>query len=98
MQITISRAVATGVFIAIVAGASMIGYVTGASAQVPAASSRLILTGDNLAFQPVGSVKADPKGSLSSVRGVLMVRMNGKWVRAEVQDDVFGAGVRPLGQ
>jgi hypothetical protein len=102
MRFTVSQMVSAGVFSAIVAGAATLGYVTGASAQQPYPQQTMpkILTGDDIRFQTIGSVTRDSKGNAlgDSIQGVLMVRLDGRWVVAHVQDGFFGGGVRPLSQ
>ena len=83
MRFDVSRMVAAGAFVAIVAGAMTLGYVQGASAQQPYPQTMpKIMTGDDIRFQTIGSVKRDPKGNAigDSIKGVLMVRVDGKWV------------------
>jgi hypothetical protein len=91
MHVTVSRMISAGAFTAVVAGALTLGYVKGAAAQP---TSPTILSGDDIRFQvsPIPQSSAD-----GSVEGVLMVRINGKWVTAKVQDHLIPRrGVKPL--
>jgi hypothetical protein len=96
MEITMSRMMSTGVLTAAIAGAATIGYVTGASAQ-RSVTYAPVLTGDNIGFQRTGKLERDPNGfSQDSITGVLVVRVDGKWVRARLQSDP--PGLRPASE
>jgi hypothetical protein len=96
MQTNMSRMISAGVFTAVIAGAATIGYVTGASAQQSLAYPP-ILPGDDIGFLRTGPLERDLDGShQDSVTGVFVVRVDGRWVRAQLHKDP--PNVRPLGK
>ncbi len=94
MRIATSKIVSAGVFSAIVVCAATFGYVRGMAAQ--SQSMPKVLSGDDIQFQVTG-VKRRGSAVGDSIEGVLMVRVNGKWMVAQVKDDLFRTGdVKPL--
>jgi hypothetical protein len=83
----------SGALMGALVAAAAIGFVTGAFAQ-----QRTMLwtevTGDDISFH-VTSVDSDVSGPI--VNGSLSVRLNGRWVRARVQNHDY-PGVRPLSE
>jgi hypothetical protein len=94
MRIAIPNIVSAGVFTAIVLCAATFGYVSGVAAQPQGMPKAL--SGDDIQFQVTG-VKHRGSAIGDSVEGVLMVRVNGKWMVAQVKDDLIPpSGVKPL--
>jgi len=88
MQIAKSRIVSAGALTAIVAGALTLGYVTGASAQRPRAPGEAkLLTGADIQFR-VSGIAHRGAGLEDLAEGVLMVRVDGKWMVANLQDSL----------
>jgi hypothetical protein len=72
---TVSRMVSAGMFTASLAGAATLGYVTGASAQVTFPKLPEVLKGEDIGFRPAQE---------GSRVGTLMIRVEGKWVEAQL--------------
>jgi hypothetical protein len=83
MTRTISRRAAAVVVVAFATAAAAIGYVSGAAAQQSVTYP--VLTGDQIGFQLTGP---------GTTTGVLVIRIEGKWVPAHVAKDV--SGIKPL--
>jgi hypothetical protein len=90
MTITISRMVLACMFAAGVGVAATLGFVSGASAQwtphEPLTVTTPTFTGGDIGFQSIGT---DP------ATGVLMVRVDGKWIQATLRSD---GGLRTIAQ
>jgi hypothetical protein len=84
MQISVSRNAAAVLVAVFVACAAAVGYVSGAAAQ-QTVTYPAVLTGDQIGFLPAAP---------GSATGVLVVRIDGKWVPAQFTTDA--PGIIPL--
>ena len=85
MSITASRMISAGAFTVGLACAAAFGYVTGASAQQTykeSYKSPQMLTGENIGFMPTQE---------GSRVGTLMIRIDGKWVEAQLGARIWPA-------
>ena len=84
MPIFVSRRASAVLVAAFIACAAAVGYVSGAAAQ-QTVTYPAVLTGDQIGFLPAAT---------GSATGVLVVRIDGRWVPAQFATDA--PGIIPL--
>ena len=82
MPIATSRIFSAGVLVGGLACAAAFGYVTGASAQQSWKVLPEVLTGENIGFRPAQE---------GSRVGTLVIRIDGKWVEAQLSPRMWPA-------